>query len=474
MTVAPMLLVFALAMPAVLGVLALRTLGVSPRDDRLGFPAWAWLVGCLVLAASLQCCLELRVPPRWFWIAPLAVAAGLAVAQHRSTRVAAAPSADAAGAGPPRCGRPFALAVAAGAVLVLLHIAAGMDRPCVEADEGNIWSLKAKSLLFDWPARFAAMQHYNLHADYPHFDPLLQLWIYALHGDVVHFENRLLVQLHGLALWFAVAAALRARLPALPAAALAAVVLFDDDFLVQCRLAYADGMLALGLAVALDAWLRWRDGGSRAFAWLAALALAAAAWAKNETALYLASAGLATLLARAFTRPLAGGFGRRNLVLLLPTALLVAGTVAWNRRFGLRSDLLGDNPTGKSLFTLLVEQGPERAPVLLRAAGEVLLDPRRAHGLFVLLPLAVLLVPRAALGARLALPTLALAGAFVGVHVVYAGSWLDVRFHLDTSHTRVLFHLVPALAVWIAALTRDFAAASDSQLASAPGRLSSA
>ena len=53
------------------------------------------------------------------------------------------------------------------------------------------------------------------------------------------------------------------------------------------------------------------------------------------------------------------------------------------------------------------------------------------------------------------MPTLALIGGVLGLHLVYVGSWLDVEFHLRTSHERVLFQLVPAALLWCVALARE-------------------
>ena len=55
------------------------------------------------------------------------------------------------------------------------------------------------------------------------------------------------------------------------------------------------------------------------------------------------------------------------------------------------------------------------------------------------------------LGRDLAIPTLALIGAYTGLHVVYVGSFLELRMHLDTSYLRVLFQLVPVTLVLLAA-----------------------
>jgi hypothetical protein len=239
-----------------------------------------------------------------------------------------------------------------------------------------------------------------------------------------------------------------------PAALLASLVLLEPEFQSLCTNAYADGMVALGLLVAVDGWLRWRDGGDRRHGWLAGLGLAFALWSKNEPMLYLAAAALAALLVRGWTRPLAGGLATRNLVLLLPAAAVVATTTLWNRMFGLRSDLFGANPTGKSMFTLLGEQGLERLPTVAWEAVSLCVSTSHAHVAFVLVLVGAALRPGRAFGARLALPVLALGGAFVGLHVVYLGSFLPLQFHLATSYARVLFQVVPVALVLLAELVR--------------------
>jgi hypothetical protein len=453
MSISPAVLLFALGAPLLLGCTALRAIGLRCRDDRLGYFAWAWLAGCFVLALLLYGCLQLHIEPAFWWSAP--VFGGLALAlvafrrgNRREPEPVAAPS--------PRGGALFLAVAAAGSVLIGVHALAGASRPCLEADEGNIWSLKAKSLLFDWaqPEVFASAQRLNLHPDYPLQNPLLQAWVSALHGDVVHFENRFLIQLCALALWLAFCAALRVRIGGVLASLLAMLLLLCDDLRSQCRLAYADAMVAAGLVVAFDAFLRWRSTGRSAWKWLAALGLALALWSKNEAVMYALAAAAAAGLTRPFVRPLVGGLRPRNLIALALPVGVVALQLEFNRRFGLQSDLMGANPTGKSMFVLLQEQWGERLPVVLGRMVETVLSLRLAQGAFLCLLVLPVLLPRVAWGRELALPTLGLLLAFVGVHVVYLGSFLPLQFHLDTSYERVLFQLLPAVLVWFAAVVR--------------------
>ena len=55
----------------------------------------------------------------------------------------------------------------------------------------------------------------------------------------------------------------------------------------------------------------------------------------------------------------------------------------------------------------------------------------------------------------LLVPTFVIVAAVVVLHLIYIGSYLVLWFHLQTSHRRVLFQLVPAALVWTAALVRE-------------------
>ena len=347
------------------------------------------------------------------------------------------------------------------AVYCVFHFVAAAARPSVEGDEGNIWSLKAKSLLVDWyGGDFAAAQVWNLHPDYPLLNPLLQAWVHSQAGEILQFENRLLVHLCVLGLWLALCVALRRRVGGWLAALLALTVLLAPRFFWLCRPSFADGMVALGAVLAIDGWLRYRDSGRPAWLRLAALGAALALWSKNEAALYAASvaiaAALAVVLRRARLRPPSAAAAG---ALLIPLGVVTA-QVLWNRQFALRNDLFGDNPTGKSVTTLFVEQFQERAWVVGGRALWLISNVAREFGVLLVVFTAPLIWPRIALGKRLFVPTLALIGSAVGLHLVYVGSHLDLDQHLATSHERVLHQLVPVALVWFAALVGEVTSAT--------------
>lgn len=455
-----LLALLAASVPLPCGGLVLRAAGLRWRDEPLAFAAWAYLLGSLLVAAWLQLVIvagfgtvplvHLVLAPAlvWLWRRPPASPWRPAPGLHA------------------RVGRGYAAFVAAAVALLLLFVLAGLDRPCIEGDEGNFWSLKAKSLLVDWGPHFADAQVWNLHPDYPQLNPLLQTWMYVWTGvpDFDQFRARWPIQIANVALFVALAAALRARLSAPVAAPLATLVLLEPEFLQLCRIAYADGMVALGLVVAVDAGLRWRAGGERRWLWLAMAGLGYAIWAKNETMLYVAAFGMAAGLVRVVHGP------RRDLPATalwrggawwsaVPVLLVVATHWLWNRAFGMRSDLLGANPTGKSMFALMAEQWPERIPALLAEFGGLLVDFGHGHVCFLLVPIALRLGWRTLHRSGLLVPTLAVAGALVGLHVVYVGSFLPLRFHLDTSYTRVLFQVLPVTVLLLGTFVSPVASA---------------
>lgn len=433
--------------PLPLGAALLRALAVRRMEQPLAWWAWTYLLGSLLLALWMQAMVMSGMANvAWLHFVPFGAAA---VVAFRADRRAALPGAAVA----EPIGRGYAAFVVLGVALALWFAAAGMDRPCIEGDEGNIWSLKAKSLLVDWGVGFGPLQVYNLHPDYPQLNPLLSAWMYVWTGGEPfdQFRLRWPIQLSNVALFVALAAALRRRLAAHFAAPLAALVLLEPEFLQLCRVAYADGMVALGLVVALDAGLAWRERGDRRLLWVAGAGLAYAAWSKNETMLYLAAFGGAWLLMRLLRRA-GGSWQWRDGWALLPLALVVANNVLWNRAFGMQSDLLGANPTGKSMFRLMAEQWPERVPALLAEFGRLCVDFGHVHAMFAAVLVAAMLRGRVAVARGLAAPLLALAGSLLGLHVVYVGSFLPLRFHLDTSYTRVLFQILPAAVLLAGAM----------------------
>jgi hypothetical protein len=429
---------WAVLAPWLLGIPVVRALGLRPRDDAVAFLGWSFCSGALALGVLLFLALLLGVPTRWFWVLPFT---GLLLLPLLRGEPGPAGGTGCASLG-------WLLGVGAVVALAGLRVLAGSARPCIESDEGNIWSLKAKTLFTGLGADFGPLQVFNLHPDYPLLDPLLQTWVYALHGGIVHFENRWPVMCFVPALLLIAAAALRRQLPPLPAFLVLLLLWTCADLQMVALTAYADGMLACGLLLALDGWLRWRAGDGAAHRRLGALGVAIAAWSKNEAAMYLGALAVAAAAVALWQR-------RVRPAALLPWLgpALAVWAVQWgfNAHFGLHNDLLGHNPTGKGMAALFLEQFADRAmPILVRAGHEVIAPGSVQGAILLLVPLALLWSWRRAPALRV--PGLALLLALLGVHLVYIGSFLGLKFHMDTSYTRVLFQLLPAALLWLAAL----------------------
>ncbi|MCY2955923.1 MAG: hypothetical protein NT107_02680 [Planctomycetota bacterium] len=454
-----LLLLWVLLVPLVLGGLLLRACGLRIRDDRLGFFSWSWPTGCLVLGVSLLTYIVFGIEPWLWWTAPVFALIATGLLASRRVREALP--------GELRVPRPrlhagFVLFTFLLACFCLLHITAGAARPIVEGDEGNIWSLKAKSLVLDYYlGDFALAQHWNLHPDYPLLNPLLQAWVHSQFGQIEHFAARFLVQGCVLSMLLATAAALRARLSALRAGCLLLLLPFAPAFEQALLTASADGMLALGLVMIVDGFLRWRAEGRSAWLWLAAIGAAFAAWSKNEAALYLLAAAAAVVLQFVVCRsPSRGKWLHVAGCALLPAAV-IALQVCWNRHFDLKSDLFGANPTGKSMPELLLSQFAERAPQLAMRALDTMLFSDAPHAIFLVLLAAPLLWPRMVFRRDIFAVWFGLLLSLLCLHLIWIGSFLPLQFHLDTSYLRVLFQMVPAALVWFAALAQVVLSGSD-------------
>ena len=466
-----------LLLPLLAGLLALRALGLRRADDPLAFWGWAWMAGCLLVALALLAWMLLGL--RLSSLMPgvlggltvlAALLALLALAWRRRDHV---PDPLAAAVRPPaaRWERVvFALCLALSLALVLDRIVLSSGRVIVGGDEASIWSAKARAL---WAADglgppFAKLATGVGHADYPLLDPLLQLFGFALAGRPLDFENRLLIQLAVPALLLVAAGALaRGARPAV-AGLLVLLLATSRGAGTSTGDASADGLVALGLLVALDAGERWRATGARRWFLLGALALALLVASKNEGLMLalcaLAAGALTGLVGNAQAAAVRAGRGlepraaSRAAWLLVPLALAVTGALL-NARFGFENDLLAAD-AGRSLPERIVRHAPTVvAPLLAWIADYWLRGGVETHRLFLAGLALLLLVP--GLLRREAEPPwsyravpVALVLALAGYLAVYVGGTTELHGMHDwmrTSFPRISFHLLPALAVWLGA-----------------------
>jgi hypothetical protein len=438
----------ALVAPWLLGAGLLRTCGVGLRRDPLGALGWSYFAGALGMAFLFWAWLLAGMPCGGRWLAAAAIAAGAVL-------VWLVPERDGAPAPLPRPRENLLLlgVVAALALLTLDRIAIADCFAIVSGDEANIWAAKAKLLVharaFDADLAVEA-RHSVMQPAYPLLNPLLQIGVYAAAGETTHVASRLPMQLAVLAMLPAVAAGLRRHVRPAIAAVLLALLWMHDELRLATRQAIADPLVAAGLVVVLDVWLRWRATADPAWWRLCALALAFLVWTKNEGAL-LALVLAATIGASRVLGLLAPGRGRRHLLWLALPGGVLAAHWAFNEWLGFRDVFLDPGFSGSSFLGRLVEQAGPWAATVLAHTWEHALAGTSARGLLLaLLALAALFPMRLAASAAL-VPGATVLGALGAYQIVFLATPHGVPFQLDTGGARIVFQLVPAAALALGA-----------------------
>ena len=458
----------ALGAPLLLGAGVLSGLGIRARTDRIAYLGWAWASGALVTGLVLLGWASVGAPLSARAIVPFLVAVALCCLGLARVRRGPPLEPHARPADDPRERLLFGLALA-----VLLLVACDRSltaalQPVLRTDEAMIWAAKAKAIFSagGLDERYAETADYVLHADYPALNPLLQILVFAHAGEIVHFAGRAPIQVAQLALLLVLASALTRRIrPALallvlvPCAALAGAP--TGDLLAT---AYSDGMVALGVAIAVDAWLRWEEDGERAWIALASIGLAFATFAKNE-GLFFAGIFVAAVVVSRLTRagrPFGSTwFARARAALPLALAFTpFALTRASNARFGFEGDLTGTaNAAGAPIWETIPDQLADRGGLVVGyVTREVLLDPGNSRLLFALAALVALAYPARVARGKLLVPALLFGLAAVGYGLVFVGSPHHLGrpeaakwWHLDTACVRVYAQMLPAVGVWLAA-----------------------
>jgi hypothetical protein len=449
--------VLALAAPLLAGAAIAAAAGLRPAADPLAGAAWASLAGALAAGAVLTACLALGLPlSAWTVNAALAgIAALFAILAWRRRGPAAAPL--------QRAAAPAWQNGIFSAVVVLL-VALACDRmllaaktPIVGDDEAFIWSARAKVLFragtFDAAFRgetaesTPAAPDVVAHKDYPLLDSLLHLLVFVDAGRVTHVENRIPIQVFGVAAILLMASALRRTAGPLAGAAL--LVAWQSEWGTRdaARTGMADGMVAFGLAAAIDCLLREDESGARAWSRLGGLALAFLAWSKHEGAVLAALTGAAAV-AQAL-RSERGGRLARAAAWLVPPAAAVAITWAINARFGFRNDLVH---AGGPPWVRFVEGLPARGPAVLGAFWREWAIAADASRLMAF-PLVLAFVPRLVRVPRSVVLAAAVVVAAILVHLaVFVATPNDLAQHWETAGLRVLGQLGPAIALVVGAV----------------------
>jgi hypothetical protein len=448
----------------IVGFALVRALGFPPRTDRLAATGWSYVAGAFATGVVLVLWLGAGLPLSAVAINAtlLAVAGILWAVGARGRR--APPEATAgtppAEDGPSRSAPGWQRAVFASAIVLALAVTCDRAlltslRPVMDSDEAFIWSSRAKVLFHAGGLndRFGAEMNETVagaadvvsHKDYPLLDSLLHVLAYVDAGRITDFANRLPIQAFGLALVLVLGAGLRRIASPLIAAALVVMVVSEAPLAWALRFSMADGMVAVGLLCAADAFLRGAASGEAAWSRLGGVALGFLAWSKHEGAML---AGLVAVLVLVADR-------RRWAWWLLPPVAIVALTWAVNAAFGFRNDLVQSGSGGTIWTRLLLPFGPRGADVAARFwrdwAGS------QSASRLLLLPLVLLLFSRE-VRARRALAGLGLMlVAALGVELwIFSATPRDFEWHWTTAAVRVLSQLSPTIALAVGGMAGAF------------------
>ncbi len=462
MTLSWLELASVLLLPLLAGMGLLRSLGLCFEDDRLAFGGWAYLVGSLATGMLVLVFLLAELPLEARFLAPCAGAlalGGLGLAFRRRTepRPPPAPRTPRGGAFEERLWIALLLVLTA---ITLLRMLEGSLHPIVEGDEGRIWARKARWLFRAGgfgPAfrEIAGAFGTDAHLDYPLLNPLLQIWTFAHAGDVLHVENRFAIQFSGIALLWVLAGALRRRMRP-GAAAVLVLLFFHAQYTGElARVMFSDGMLALGLLAAVDAWLRWRESGNPAWWRLAAIGCAFLVLSKYEGAFYLLAALAALGLAQLFPGDALPGPapGSRRLAWrvrvfgLLP---FVAFALTWtlNAHLGFRSDVANES----ALASLVADPLGRLARIGTFFLERAFVRVEQDEGFLAVFLVLVLACPRRALHGELRPLTLFLGLVLAGYVFIYLATPRELEWHLLTSADRLFYQSLPVVVLAVAHL----------------------
>jgi len=458
--------------PLLLGALVLAALGVTPRTDRVAYLGWAWMVGAFGTAAVVCAWLWAGMPGPAAWVPGIgALLLGL-VAWFLGRRGSLEPPASPGPTPTPEAAAWevwfFRAALAFCLVVTLERIANASLVAVLATDEGTFWAFKAKLLYHEGgfgPGYAAAVVERKLgNADYPLLNPLLQVWSFAHAERITHAVNRLPIHACSVALVLALAGGLRRVARPAVAGLLLVLLASMTPFADATRLAYSDALVALGTVVGLDALLRWRAERRPGWVGLGAIAVGFLLWSKHEGALIVLAFGIAYAVDRFLTPARGRRWPRPTRLQLWGLVPLGVVVLTWwiNRRYGAANFFMERRSSGLpggldlegNFGTAFLANLPVRLePTVQFFLDHVFFTASHSQYVVVLFGLLLVLAPRAIGRSPLRLSALGLSLTLMGFVLVFIGLPKDLEWHLVTAGARVVFQPVPALLLWIGAVS---------------------
>ncbi|MEA3305783.1 MAG: glycosyltransferase family 39 protein, partial [Candidatus Omnitrophota bacterium] len=291
------------------------------------------------------------------------------------------------------------------------------------------------------------------HADYPLFIPLSETWAYMFLGHWNDLLVKALFPMFFIALLFIFYFILK-RLVGKRSALISAFFLATiPHFLNYAAIGYADFALAMfysGSFLYLFLWISYKRENKYLF--LAAALSILAMWAKNEGVL-LSLVNILILLFFAF-------FERREMakneirgIASFLFIVIAAGSLwfACMNSIGLSNEFIN-----KDTFKLSVAMGNiDRIPLIAYEYQKHVFGPKKWNISLLVFFAGFILYFKKAFSGYFKYITLSILSAFFGYTLFYLFTPLEIRYHLQTSGSRVLLHLLPVVIFWIGYLAKE-------------------
>lgn len=476
-------------LPPWLGYVILRSLGLRFTDDRYGFIGWVHVTGCLGIGLYLALWMIFGLPLTESIGVPIVLLCAWLhfrvrrrdnaayVDESFAARIPETPDSS------PRYQRiGFGLVVGGILVFSALAMSSGSSSAITSGDEIRHWTFKAK-MIYDsdgfgpdfeklaaeadrseefwqvwdqwlvkvWPSLKPDFKKrtpgpgtkWDYHLDYPLLNPLLHVWAYACAGEILHWQNRFLITGFTLALLLILAGALRSLTR--PAPLIGALILLTVFGLVETlralKWSLADGMVAAGLLLTVEALRRFRQDGHRGFWYLTIIGMTVMVWSKNEGMLYLACVVLGSVTVRLKPK-------LNDLLWLALPIVIVCLTWISNGKYGFTNDLI----TKKSPDTLkhlepVTEYFMENIFTAPWWSGT--LDAMSCNWLHLAFLGLLLLFPKIAFGRQMRMITITVLVMICGQFLVYLGTPHKLQWHLRESALRFAWQGMSLVGLWI-------------------------
>lgn len=475
--------------PPWLGFVVLQSLGLRFSNDRFGFLGWAHVTGCLGIGLYLVIWMTLGLPLVQSTSIPVILLCAWLHWRLRRRRDTAYTSAESPSEptevldhSPPYQRVGFVIVVASILAFSALAMSSASASAVTKGDEIRHWTMKAKMvyaadgfgpdfealakeadrsedfwaawdewLIEVWPTLDEDFKKrtpgpgtkWDYHLDYPLLNPLLHVWAYAGAGEILHWQNRFLITGFTIALLLILAGALRSLTKPAPliGAMLLLTMLGMAETTNALKWSLADGMVATGLLLTVDALRRFRQDGDHRWWCLAVIGAAVMVWSKNEGILYLlcVAVGCASVKLKLTKRQTAS--------LLLPLGIIALTWIS-NTRYGFTSDLVTDE----------VKFNAERFGALFEYFWREILTgpwwaetPSGVHCSFLHLAFLglLLLFPGMAFGRDRRLITCTILCLVSGQILIYLITPHKLEWHLRESALRVVWQGTSLMVLWI-------------------------